>query len=83
MMKNYTELIDYMKELPTRLTKIVSVLTKYADKAEGYTKVIADKTEDAEFTVKDKLDAIRNVNYNHRILSKAPEELTELLRITD
>lgn len=83
MIRAYFHLMEYMQGLPEVLGNIVSDLNKYSLKVTEFTKKVAIRTEQLGFLMKDQLDAIKNTNYNHKEITRAPEELTELLRVVD
>ena len=83
MMKNFEELVIFMDDLPKKLNRLVEKINKYAARVSEFTKEIARKTQEKEFSMKDKLTAIKNTDHNGKYISKAPEDLTELLRISE
>ncbi|CAG9320324.1 unnamed protein product [Blepharisma stoltei] len=83
MMNFYYQLVNFMAELPTKLEKLVGELNGLVIKAQDFPKVVSEKCEELNFSMKDKLLAIKNTNSNYKEISSAPVQLTEILRITE
>lgn len=83
MMDYFYELVKGMSELEGKLDPIIEKVNKAANQVKDFPSKVAQRAEELEFNMKDKLAAVSNTNKSCKRIMDAPGQITELLRVSE
>lgn len=81
LVEKFNLLMTTVNDLPGKLADC-SISQDDVDYSEQLQKTIAKRTIDCKYTMKDKLEAVRIVNENQKIISTVPVDCVEMLKIS-
>jgi len=81
--ESFIFLMDYLQTIAPKLEPLTKRFNRYAQKVKPFPKEIARKTESLNYNMRDKLQAVKNTNFNYTEITNAPSLSRDMIGLSE